>query len=163
MLPQAGRRPGEPRPCCTRPVRRSGWPERRHCRSQVRRPRNQRQPAAQLVLSWRVPSSVWPYLRAPVLRPDGANLDPAAVGLQRFYRFATVRQQTMLQVDGRQGRGQLPQVSRRRTDLSTDTRRRPTGRPARPALTSIRWIFSQGGFPRVSRRAAATALPARGK
>ena len=59
---------------------------------------------------------------------DGAQLDPAVVGLQRLHQLGAVRQQPVLQVDAGERRRKLAQVARRRADQAAHLAEGPVGR-----------------------------------
>ena len=59
---------------------------------------------------------------------DGAKLNAAIVGLERFDLFGAIGGQAILQVDACEWRGELPQVSGRSADLACKLAEAPVGR-----------------------------------
>src|SRR5882757_4553771 len=59
---------------------------------------------------------------------DGAKLNAAVVGLERFNLLGAIGGQAILQVDTCKGRGKLPQVSGRSADLTCKLAEAPVGR-----------------------------------
>ena len=66
---------------------------------------------------------------AAVIRPgDGAKLDASVIGFQGLHEFGAMGKQAMLQVDGGQGRGKLPQIGGWRADQRAQLTETPMGR-----------------------------------